>query len=401
MFNFIIQITIWLSISGLTMLAIHRWLLPFVGPRTLYTLWILLPAGSLILFVGPELGKLIDIPTILNLPEIRALEVISTASENIGSSWYKALTLATVITWFAGSFIMIGVAALENYRLYHLPRSSYKGLVRLHLPKNNSPALSGWIKPRLLLPDDFETRYSLPQRRLIIQHEIQHWRRKDIQCNWIAWILLSTQWFNPIIWLSYRRFRADQEMACDADVMGRYPEAISMQVCYANTLLATIQSASFHPPSATRSLTPGSTCYGNHPHNGAFIMIQQRLNHLRKPKTFSAVPASILTLGLLTASLLWYAPAHSTEAAETLEPIVRINPSYPTSAVEEAITGYVDFSFTVTTRGEVENIEIIKSQPAGVFDENATWALSRWRYPPQDKHVQQNIRLSFTLDTAE
>ena len=43
----------------------------------------------------------------------------------------------------------------------------------------------------------------------------------DLVANFIAFVLLSLQWFNPLAWASYAAFRFDQEAACDARVLDR------------------------------------------------------------------------------------------------------------------------------------------------------------------------------------
>ncbi|MGJ3628023.1 M56 family metallopeptidase [Sphingomonas sp. MMS24-JH45] len=59
------------------------------------------------------------------------------------------------------------------------------------------------------------------KRALALAHELGHHRRGDLIANWAALAVLALHWFNPIAWLAYRAFRADQEMANDAGVIAR------------------------------------------------------------------------------------------------------------------------------------------------------------------------------------
>jgi beta-lactamase regulating signal transducer with metallopeptidase domain len=34
----------------------------------------------------------------------------------------------------------------------------------------------------------------------------------------VALIVLALNWFNPIAWIAFRAFRADQELSCDAAI---------------------------------------------------------------------------------------------------------------------------------------------------------------------------------------
>lgn len=85
-------------------------------------------------------------------------------------------------------------------------------------------------------------------------------------------------------------------------------------------------------------------------------------------------------------------------------PIVKIAPQYPRRAASRGIEGFVDLQFDISTAGYPINIQVVQSQPSGMFDAAAKRALARWKYRP--KHidgnavVQQgiNTRIRFTLE---
>lgn len=66
-----------------------------------------------------------------------------------------------------------------------------------------------------------------------------------------------------------------------------------------------------------------------------------------------------------------------------LRPIVRIEPRYPSSALENNIKGHVKLTFTVKANGSTENIRVVESVPEGVFDSTSIAALKKWKYIPQ------------------
>jgi beta-lactamase regulating signal transducer with metallopeptidase domain len=80
------------------------------------------------------------------------------------------------------------------------------------------PLAIGLLHPRIVLPADFDRRYSPDERRLALAHEITHHRRGDIWWNLAATLVLAANWFNPVAYIAFRAFRADQELACDAVV---------------------------------------------------------------------------------------------------------------------------------------------------------------------------------------
>jgi protein TonB len=70
------------------------------------------------------------------------------------------------------------------------------------------------------------------------------------------------------------------------------------------------------------------------------------------------------------------------ESESTLTPIIKVVPQYPEAARVQRIEGRVEVNFTVNSSGAVESPTVTASSPAGVFDQAALAAISRWRYPP-------------------
>ena len=84
-----------------------------------------------------------------------------------------------------------------------------------------SPALFGFVRPRILLPQGLIETLGLDELHYVFLHELAHLRRLDIYLAWLVCLLQVLHWFNPLIWFAFRRMRADQEMACDALVLSR------------------------------------------------------------------------------------------------------------------------------------------------------------------------------------
>jgi beta-lactamase regulating signal transducer with metallopeptidase domain/Tol biopolymer transport system component len=78
-----------------------------------------------------------------------------------------------------------------------------------------SPALLGFIRPWLLLPDGMLERFTSQELRLVFLHELAHLKRRDIAVNWLMTVLQILHWFNPLVWFAFARMRADRELACD------------------------------------------------------------------------------------------------------------------------------------------------------------------------------------------
>ena len=78
-----------------------------------------------------------------------------------------------------------------------------------------SPALFGFVRPRLLLPHGMLETYSLEELHYVFIHELGHLKQRDIYLGWLMALLQVVHWFNPLMWFAFGRMRADREMACD------------------------------------------------------------------------------------------------------------------------------------------------------------------------------------------
>ncbi|WP_215158274.1 M56 family metallopeptidase [Paenibacillus sp. ISL-20] len=78
------------------------------------------------------------------------------------------------------------------------------------------PTLYGFFRPRILLPNAGMDGFSDKELSYIFLHELVHYKRRDILVNWIMTVQLLLHWFNPILWVAYRKMREDQEISCDA-----------------------------------------------------------------------------------------------------------------------------------------------------------------------------------------
>ena len=70
------------------------------------------------------------------------------------------------------------------------------------------------------------------------------------------------------------------------------------------------------------------------------------------------------------------------------------------STNSSAKSGYVQLQFDVDTKGSPENIQVIESQPEGLFDDAAVIALSKWKYNPKitDGKPVKQLGLKVQLD---
>jgi periplasmic protein TonB len=94
-------------------------------------------------------------------------------------------------------------------------------------------------------------------------------------------------------------------------------------------------------------------------------------------------------------------PQPATVSAASLKLLSKVTPVYPTDANVRGISGWVDLEFTVGPDGRVHNVAVTHAEPAGVFDQSAITAVSRWRYAPivtagEGMEQRARLRIRFT-----
>ncbi|MGH8123624.1 MAG: M56 family metallopeptidase, partial [Rudaea sp.] len=211
-------------------LPLRRWL----GAQAAYALWALVPVMAMVATLPDSTFP----ATVNSLAPVRVLA----AQQVVGSLtpiWRAdaITTIALLACWLLGA-----VATTAGFLLQQ--RRYVNSLGDLHRDADGwrsasatvGPALVGAWRPRIVLPADFHTRYTSEERALIVAHERTHLRRGDAQTHALAALLRSAHWFNPLVHFAASCLRFDQELACDALVIARFPEARRR---YADAMLKT------------------------------------------------------------------------------------------------------------------------------------------------------------------
>ena len=85
------------------------------------------------------------------------------------------------------------------------------------------PSATGLFRRTVLLPDE-AAGWTLAQRRLVLLHELGHFRRGDLWTHALGQIACAVHWFNPFVWMLHRHLALEREFACDALVVSRGAE---------------------------------------------------------------------------------------------------------------------------------------------------------------------------------
>jgi bla regulator protein BlaR1 len=110
-----------------------------------------------------------------------------------------------------------------------------------------SPMLFGLITPRLLLPRHLRS-FAAVQQQLIVEHELMHWRRRDLHWMSVGIVLQSLLWFNPFMRMLRSSLCWAQELGCDRDVLRA--RAPAQRKAYAAALLAQLRLQRATPQTA-------------------------------------------------------------------------------------------------------------------------------------------------------
>ncbi|GJL94230.1 MAG: hypothetical protein DHS20C05_06350 [Hyphococcus sp.] len=238
--NTLLQITIAISVAIVVTLLLRRSVRTRLGARNAYALWAIVPfAAAAVLLPARRIIETLPDNTLIDTlaaplprgpiiqPEIT--EVAAPAMSALNTSAMEWDTVFCFI-WGIGLISALGLLVWRQRRflkkLGELERSTYDGV---SVYKTNAvgigPALVGAFQPRLIVPADFEQRYTPKERALVLAHEHVHLSRRDVQINGLVAVLGCIFWFNPLFAFAAIRMREDQEMACDAEVLAQKTSA--------------------------------------------------------------------------------------------------------------------------------------------------------------------------------
>lgn len=405
------------SIAGsaalLLVLALRKPVRGALGAGAAYALW-WLPAVALLAVLLPAPVRVVELQPVATL--FAGTTAVQAPQRGSGGAW-QAFVL---IGWGCGALLAAGLQLLRQRRFQRGlgPLRALPGGLWQAGTATGLPAVIGVLRPRIVLPNDFERRYSARERALILCHERTHIRRGDLHGNALAALLACVYWFNPLLHHALRRYRHDQELACDARVIARHP---AQRRRYAEAMFKT----QLDP----QPLPVGCHWQAVHP-------IKERIAMLKRPtpRRWQSLASVLLaaTLSLLTGYAAWAAqpatpvaehasgkpgtktaavaaqagaaakPAKGSRPATLPDAVKQTGrPRYPASAAEAGMSGRVVLIVDVAADGSVADVRVESSQPQGVFDQNSLAAVQQWKFVPaleNGKAVPTRVRVPIDFD---
>jgi beta-lactamase regulating signal transducer with metallopeptidase domain len=184
------------------------------------------------------------------------------------------------------------------------------GLVEM--PRIATAAVCGWLRPIVIVPVGLRDRHSDDEIRGILLHELAHVRRCDGLWSRLGLSACALHWFNPLAWLTLRRFHSDRELDCDRMALAKL--TVPQRDAYAPALYKTLTCPAFTAPAA---LVP----FFRHQHE-----IHTRILTIMKPH--QSLLASLAALLIIPAfSILTLTTAGADEEKPTGKPAAPETPA--------------------------------------------------------------------------
>jgi TonB family protein len=217
----------------------------------------------------------------------------------------------------------------------------------------------------IVVPLDFEARFTPAEQAAILAHEARHLARGDVAANALVALVQCLCWFNPLVHLAARWIRVDQELACDADVVADRP---GLWRPYAEALLKT-QMAAAVPPAGCAWRASGFAALRDR------IRLLKRRAPSRPRRAGGALLLAVLALGGGYAA--WAAqPAQGRTVSDpdwssrpNGDDLVRL---YPRRALARGLGGMTVMRCRVDRAGGLSACAILREGPAGAGFGEAT-----------------------------
>lgn len=134
--------------------------------------------------------------------------------------------------WILGIALLCGYTLMSWLRLRQQLREAVPAGEGVYLcAAVPSPFVFGIFNPKIYLPFDL----SEEQQRWILLHERSHIARRDFLLKPLFWLAVLLHWMNPLVWIAWRFYSRDVELACDERAIRQLDDCQKRR--YSNTLL--------------------------------------------------------------------------------------------------------------------------------------------------------------------
>ena len=254
------------SITIVVILFIRRLFSEQLSAKWQYNLWFLLLIALTLPFIPKQLIHFENNFHLFNINQSNSVRDSSINATEVSRldhvNWMQDFTVSVhhlnldflnvglTSIWIAGMFVMAFLflhawfklkkikkttTVLNNKDLLHVfERCKHqlnisKPLIVGESPLVKSPMTFGLFKTYVVLPIRLDEWMSIKDIKYIFLHELHHYKYKDISTNYLMIIFQILYWFNPLVWIAFKKMRTDREIACDMAVLTSLDER-----CYAD-----------------------------------------------------------------------------------------------------------------------------------------------------------------------
>ena len=341
-----------MSIIMLSLAIIFKAKSDIFSAKTRYTIWIIILVGLLIPFrpkiisplfildnpfvsgsVTQEQGTIdltthdlsanlqTDVNTIDNVSNIQREEKIQ-LSEKPRRDIFSLLGKFAIVIWLAGAIFVFSkymieyakfckylkrwsmpVEDEETIRIFKLTKLKLDienkdiGLIRSKYV--STPMLTGLIRPVVVIP---EKEIEKTDMKLIIEHELTHYKHKDLYVNLLSILVLCLHWFNPIVYYCIPVIQGDGELYCDETVLKN--KNMNYRKTYGKMIINMI-------PTISSKQVALSTCFYSKKLSVKRRLINIMKNNSKMKKISTLSIATILGATILSGSFMSFATNNS------------------------------------------------------------------------------------------
>jgi TonB family protein len=337
-----------MAVAILAVWLLRRPVRSLFGASVGYALWLLVPVAGLASLLPPRIAAGDPMALTIASPQI--------AMPAAAFDWSVPLFAA----WALGVGAVVLCLARLQARFHKAERNGAAG-----------PAVAGFLRPRIVMPNNFQAQFAPTEQAAILTHERVHLARQDARINALAALLRCLCWFNPLVHLGAGWLRADQELACDAAVLGQ-------DISRRNYARALFKSQTIRTALPLGCMWPGS----EHPLTERIAFLSRKTPTV--PRRLAGVALVILAASVAGLGAWAAQPAVALPPVE-IKPIAgtHVLPPYPKISSKLGEHGRVVMDVTIGTGGNVLKATLAKSSGSDRLDQSALETVrAHWLWQP-------------------
>ena len=274
--------------------------------------------------------------------------------------------------------------------------------------RHSGPAVVGLLRSYIVLPE-WVRGAGEARQELILTHEEEHLKARDVQLRFLAAALLLAFPWNPALWLQYRRLSLALDIDCDRRVINRWPHRLHL---YGDLLLRVGARGGTMPGMAVAALAEQPS------------LLERRIRALlRKAPEVRMAQVALLVFGaILVIGIAVMSPGITSDGAPVDpadEPMFTpytvapdyTNPNevrralegeYPPLLRDAGVGGTVQVWFFIDESGTVRNAVVNEGSGHVALDEAALRVAPVFKFTPalnRDKAVPVWVSLPITFGT--